>query len=263
MMMQRGMKRCLTLTAALAVVLVTLIGNRAWAVTNFTHTLGDATSGNSVELVITSGSDRAGDEASVVLLTIEADARNPQDDDVVYVNQVRLDEQGSTTVTVNLPSDDLTQYQVAVASTSGGERYIAPLLGTDTIERPIPTSEPTEPGADEPGTEPTDDPTDEPGDEPGDQISDPVTPVPAEPDDQPTTQPETTATEPATPSTPSDPASDPSPDGTPADAGTPPWNRPGLPLAGAEGLALSGTLLLVGLGSALAFVLVRRRRADA
>lgn len=232
----RGARRLLLgLTVAIATVLAGLTGGTAWAQTTFSHEV-EVIDGARIELRLSSGADRAGDQASVVILTADADPAAPTDGQIAFLDQVELDDQGGATVTLVLPQADLTRYQLAVASSAGGERYIAPLVDGGPSSPAPSTPAPGSPDPSEPGTPSSPDP------------SQPGTPDPSSPGDSaaPTQDPSVAPT--GTPSDPGDGTDGPGYDG---DQG----HQPGLPDTGGGAVALLGLLAVAG-GVAVA---VRRR----
>lgn len=83
---------------------------------------------------LTGTAENAGDEASLLVLNGSSDASNPQTDEIAWVGQVTLDDTGSGSASFTLVGEDLCQFTLAVNTSDGGERYVAPLGGFDACD---------------------------------------------------------------------------------------------------------------------------------
>ncbi len=120
--------------------------------------------GGYADIRVTSGAELAREQLSVLVLEEGASLDAPAAGDVVHLDQRVADEDGAVSLRVALPSGELDGYWLAVNTTGGTERYVAPLDG----EAEEPTEEPTNGPTDRPTDEPTDGPTEEPTDAPTD-----------------------------------------------------------------------------------------------
>ncbi|MEE6282806.1 PT domain-containing protein [Georgenia sp. MJ170] len=140
--------------------------------------------GGYADVVVTTGAELAGEWLSVLVIDEDADADAPATADIVFVEQRQLDDDGGLAFRVQLPSGELGGYDIALNTTGGTERYLAPL---DGVEDPGPEPEPTDEPTDGPTEEPTDGPTAGPGDGPDGEPTDEPTGGPTDgPTDGPT-----------------------------------------------------------------------------
>lgn len=89
---------------------------------------GDSTTAS---VTISSSDALAGESLTVLILKDDADAADPAADDVVFIEQYELDDAGTTDFQVQLPSDVLEDYDIALNTAADTERYLAPLVGAD------------------------------------------------------------------------------------------------------------------------------------
>lgn len=115
--------------------------------------------GRYASIQVSSGPELAGEQLSVLVLTEDAALDAPAAADVVYIEQLVLDADGDAALRVRLPSAALGEYYLALNTTGGTDRYVAP-LGERAVEVPTDEPEPTTPPTSAP--EPTDGPTDGP-----------------------------------------------------------------------------------------------------
>lgn len=140
----------------------------------------EAAAGDSAtaDITVTSSEALAGEALTVLIMNDDAESTDPTTDDVVFIEQYELNEAGGTDFAVQLPTDVLEDYDIALNTAAGTDRYVAPLAGeadpgedaTDDPDEPGEELTP-DPGASEgPGDEPTTDP-----DESGGQDDEPTT----------------------------------------------------------------------------------------
>lgn len=96
-----------------------------------------------VTLTLHGGADAAGRELSVLTLAPDADLDAPSEADVVYLNQVTLDETGTAELRLVLPSGDLKDYVLGANAEGASGRYLKVLDGS---ELPTDPGNPGEPG---------------------------------------------------------------------------------------------------------------------
>lgn len=76
------------------------------------------------------GAEAANARTGIVIIGFDADASNPADSDVVYANEVSLDQLGTASLKLTLPSIELEGYRI-LANYEGGKLYSAPLAGEE------------------------------------------------------------------------------------------------------------------------------------
>lgn len=115
------------------------------------------------EIVVTSSDALAGESLSVLILDDDADAADPAAEDIVFIEQYELDDAGAIDFRVQLPTAALEDYDIALNTAAGTERYLASLAGGEEDSGTAPNDEPTgEP--DDGGTTDPDDRTPTPDD---------------------------------------------------------------------------------------------------
>ncbi len=127
--------------------------------------------GGYAALRVTGGAELAGEQMSVLVLDEDAALDAPAAADIVYLDQRVVSEDGSVSLRVALPTGELDGYWLAVNTTGGTERYVAPLDG-EAEEQPTGEPEPTEDPTDGTTDGPTDDATDGASDGPTDEPTD-------------------------------------------------------------------------------------------
>lgn len=138
------------LTLGGLVAAMSLGANPALAATELTH-VAEADSGNYATVEVASGSELAGAQLSVLIMEDDANEAAPATEDIVFIEQLTLDEVGSVSFRVQLPTDDLTAYDIVLNTDGDTVRYVEPLAGEDDTD-PLPT-DPTTPPTDAPGNE--------------------------------------------------------------------------------------------------------------
>ena len=103
-------------------------------------TLSDTTA----DITVTSSEVLAGESLSVLILDDDADAANPATEDIVFIEQYELNDEGATDFRVQLPTGALDDYDIALNTAAGTERYLASLDGEDDSEVPDPDEDATE-----------------------------------------------------------------------------------------------------------------------
>lgn len=78
-------------------------------------------------VTVHAGGAAAAAQLSVLLIDAKADADAPRAGDVVYLNEVTLDESGDASLRIQLPSGDLAAYEIALNTTAGTPRYTGSL----------------------------------------------------------------------------------------------------------------------------------------
>lgn len=122
------------------------------------------------DITVSSSEALAGEELSVLILDDDADVERPAPADIVFIEQYELDDAGAVDFRVQLPTEALQDYDIALNTAAGTERYVASLDGENIGE------------GEDPGEVPTDEPDDEPTTDPDDgSPADGTTP---EPDDE-------------------------------------------------------------------------------
>ena len=125
---------------------------------------GDSTT---VTVTVTSSDALAGEDVTVLIMNDDADASDPATEDVVFIEQIELDDAGATGLQVQLPTEVLEDYDIALNTAAGTGRYLAPLAGeeeTDDGSSQEPDDGSTADPDEEPTTVPDDGATSEPDD---------------------------------------------------------------------------------------------------
>lgn len=122
-----GVFAAAVLGAALAVSVVM----PAAAAPSITHEAVLAADNTTATVTVHGGAASAGKWMSLLVLTEDANLAAPAQADIVYLNEVRLDDSGEGTVAFALPSPDLDAY--AIAMNAGSGRYIASLDPAGTL----------------------------------------------------------------------------------------------------------------------------------
>lgn len=117
---------------------------------------GDSTTAT---VAVTSSDALAGESLTVLIMNDDADAADPATEDVVFIEQIELDDAGATDFHVQLPTEVLEDYDIALNTAAGTDRYLAPLAGEGD-----PDDGSTQEPDDDPTTDPDDDPTTDPDD---------------------------------------------------------------------------------------------------
>ena len=134
-------------TAALAAIIVLAVPSVAFAAVSHTATL----TANVVEVTVNAEAHNADLQASVVIMRVGAKYSSPVTDDIVYLNELTLDENGSLTFSATLQGGELDEYVLAFNVAGATERYLVSLdpLGPTPVEPQEPgDGGPTEPGND-------------------------------------------------------------------------------------------------------------------
>src|SRR5699024_4527606 len=125
---------------------------------------GDSTTAT---VTVTSSDALAGEDVTVLIMNDDADASDPATEDVVFIEQIELDDAGATGLQVQLPTEVLEDYDIALNTAAGTGRYLAPLAGeeeTDDGSSQEPDDGSTADPDEEPTTVPDDGATSEPDD---------------------------------------------------------------------------------------------------
>ena len=101
------------------------------------------------EINVTSSDALAGESLTVLITNDDADSADPTGDDVVFIEQYELDDTGATHFAVQLPTDVLEDYDIALNTAAGTDRYVAPLAG-ETDPDDDATEEPDDGSTEEP-----------------------------------------------------------------------------------------------------------------
>lgn len=112
------------------------------------------------DISVTSSDVLAGESLTVLIINDGAEVSDPATDDVVFIEQYELDDAGTTDFAVQLPTDVLEDYDIAMNTAAGTDRYVAPLAGEADPDDGA-TDDPEEPGdgsSEEPGEDATTDP---------------------------------------------------------------------------------------------------------
>jgi len=127
--------------------------------------LGDSTSAS---VTVTSSDALAGESLTVLIMHDDADAADPSTEDVVFIEQYELDDAGATDFQIQLPTEVLEDYDIALNTAAGTDRYLAPLAGEgdpDDGSTQEPDDDATADPEEEPSTDPDDDATSAPDDD--------------------------------------------------------------------------------------------------
>ena len=116
------------------------------------------------DISVTSADALAGEQLSVLILDDGADPDNPSTGDIVFIEQYVLDETGAIDFSVQLPTEILEDYDIALNTSADTQRYLASLVGTDEDD----AGSDGEDGTEDPGDGATDAPDDDATDEPDD-----------------------------------------------------------------------------------------------
>lgn len=111
------------------------------------------------DITVASSGALAGESVTVLIINDDAESTDPVTDDVVFLEQYKLNDSGGTEFSVQLPTDVLESYDIALNTAAGTDRYVAPLVGE---------ADPGEDETEEPSEDPTPNPgeTTDPGEEP-------------------------------------------------------------------------------------------------
>lgn len=135
---------------------------------------GDSTTAT---VTVTSSDALAGESLTVLIMNDDADASDPATEDVVFIEQIELDDAGATDFHVQLPTEVLEDYEIALNTAAGTDRYLAPLVGAE---------DPDDGSSQEPDDGATSDPDEEaPTDPDDDSTTAPDDGVTTDPDDSP------------------------------------------------------------------------------
>lgn len=122
-----------TLAAAGAVLAGGLVlTGSASAAGPLTHTT--TLDGDRAVVTVDGAPEFAGKDLSVLVLGQDADPFAPTAADIVYANQLVLDDAGNATFRVVVPEADLGSYVLALNTSAQTERYVAVLDGSEIIE---------------------------------------------------------------------------------------------------------------------------------
>ena len=140
---------------------------------------GDSTTAT---VTVTSSDALAGESLTVLIMNDDADASDPATEDVVFIEQIELDDAGATGLQVQLPTEVLEDYDIALNTAAGTDRYLAPLAGEEESDDGS-SQEPDDGSTADPDEEPTTVPDDGATSEPEDGAT-------GGPDDGSTTDPD-------------------------------------------------------------------------
>lgn len=118
---------------------------------------GDSTTAT---VTVTSSDALVGEGVTVLIMNDHADAADPATEDVVFIEQYELDGAGATDFAVQLPTEALEDYDIALNTAAGTDRYLAPLVGAENPDDGS-TQEPDDGATSDPDEEPTADPDDD------------------------------------------------------------------------------------------------------
>lgn len=85
-------------------------------------------------VTVHAGAAAAGAQLSILLLDDDADADEPDVGDIVYANEVTLDDFGDATLRVQLPVPTLSGFNIALNTSAGTPRYVAALDPEESIK---------------------------------------------------------------------------------------------------------------------------------
>lgn len=97
------------------------------------------------DISVTSSDVLAGESLTVLIINDGAEVSDPATDDVVFIEQYELDDAGTTEFAAQLPTDVLEDYDIAMNTAAGTDRYVAPLAGEADPDDGA-TDDPEEPG---------------------------------------------------------------------------------------------------------------------
>jgi hypothetical protein len=108
------------------------------------------------EVTVNSSEALAGEELSVLILDNDADAADPVTEDIVFIEQYELGDSGGVEFRVQLPTAALGDYDIALNTAAGTERYVASLAGGKYEQEPDPDEDSTNAPDEDPSSEPSD-----------------------------------------------------------------------------------------------------------